>query len=99
MTIFSILVVTSAFTNMGTMPGVFSLVTLGLVYFGMLGISIFKPIDMENLSPIGDFDQAKKECIKKQQSKNNNDSFFNLKFWGGGKDLTNQLKKLNKKLK
>jgi len=96
MTIFSILVVTSAFANMGTMPGVFSLVTLGLVYFGMLGITIFKPIDMENLTPIGDFDQAIKKCIKKQQPKKDGSSMFNFNFFGGGKDLTNQLKKLNK---
>jgi hypothetical protein len=96
MTLFSVLFVTFAFKNLGTMPGVFSLITLGLVYFGLLGITLFKPIDVINLSPIVGYEQAKKTCSKIQKPIPKKNFFLGL--FGGGKNITTQLKELNKKI-
>jgi hypothetical protein len=95
MFVFSVIVVSTAFANLGAIPGVFSLITLGLIYFGLLGLSIYKPINMEHLSPVTDYDQAIKTCkpsfIDKERSWL---EFIGLK---GGGNITKQLKNIHKK--
>lgn len=97
MFVFSVIVVSTAFANLGAIPGVFSLITLGLIYFGLLGLSIYKPINMEHLSPVTDYDQAIKTCkpsfIDKERSWL---EFIGLK---GGGNITKQLKNIHKKYK
>lgn len=94
MSIFSFIVVLNAFLNLGTMPGVFSLITLGLILCGIISIDIFKPINPENLSPFIEVEQAKKKCVYKQAIKKTGGllDFFT----GGGKKLTKQLKSIHK---
>lgn len=96
MFIFSFIVVSNAFAKLGPVPGVFSLITLGLIYFGLLGLSIYKPIDMENLSPVTDYEQAIKTCKTINIEKNRSWlEFIGLK--GGGTNITKELKKIHKK--
>ena len=95
MTIFSLIIVSIAFSKLGAIPGVFSLITIGLIYFGLIGISIYKPVDIENLSPVTDYEQAIKKCKPHNVDKNRTWlEFIGLK--GGGKNITNQLKKIHK---
>ena len=94
MSIFSFIVVINAFLNLGTVPGVFSLLTLGLILGGIISIDIFKPINPENLSAVLEVEQAKKKCVYKQALKEKG-GLLDL-FTGGGKKLTKQLKSIHK---
>jgi len=98
MWIFSLIVISGAFNNLGAGPGIFSLITLGLIYFGMIGIQMFKPPENDKiLSPIGNYEQAIKKCeIKAKSFLNSNGSFFGM-FGGGEKGLKKQLKDIYKK--
>ena len=44
MVILSVFIVLSAFSNLGTIPGVFSIITLLLIYWGTISIDIFKSL-------------------------------------------------------
>lgn len=99
MTIFSLIVVSNALATLGPIPGVFSLITILLIYFGLFGISIYKPVDMEiykeKLSPVTDYEQAIKRCKPHNIDKNRTWlEFLGLK--GGSKNISNQLKKIHK---
>lgn len=95
MSIFSFIVIVNSFVNLGVIPGVFSLVTLGLILGGIVSIDIFKPINPENLSAVLEVEQAKKKCVYKQTPKEKQRGFFDF-FSGGGKKLTKQLKSIHK---
>jgi hypothetical protein len=99
MGIFSFLVIVSAFTKLGTVPGVFSIITLALIYFGIIAIDIFKPIGKDNLSLSVSYEQAKKTCSFKEPSKEKHGLLYDILFGGqtGGK-LTKELKNIGKKL-
>lgn len=58
----SFFVILSAFSNLGTVAGIFSIITILLIYFGRIGINIFKPIPEMNLSPVVSNEQADKTC-------------------------------------
>jgi hypothetical protein len=96
MFVFSVIVVSAAFAELGAIPGVFSLITLGLIYFGLVGLSIYKPIDKDNLSPVTDYEQAIKTCKPPYLDKHRTWlEFIGLR--GGGKNITKQLKDIHKK--
>lgn len=100
MTIFSILVTKSAFSKLGTNQGIFSIIVLLLINFGVISIGIFKPINPENLSALTSYDQATKKCSKTQTSKIMS-SFFggqNSMSQNGGKKFNEKLKKISKML-
>jgi hypothetical protein len=97
MTIFSIFVITSAFTNLGTVPGIFSIITLILIYFGIISIDLFKENKNENLTALTSYDQANKICNFKM----NKETHGNLYKWligqkAGG--IAKELKKIGKHL-
>jgi hypothetical protein len=100
-TIISIMIVISAFSNLGTISGVFSMLTVLLIYFNFIPINIFESVKLSNLSPLSSFEQAVKKC--NYTVKNYPITFFELfdKFFdnkkGGG--LGRELKKINKQLK
>ena len=99
MGIFSFLVIVSAFTNLGTIPGIFSIIVLALIYFGIIAIDIFKPINQDNLSPLSSYTQAKKTCSFKEPSKDKHGLLYDLLFGGQkGGNLTKELKNIGKKL-
>ena len=99
MSIFSFFVIISAFSKLGPLPGVFSLVTLALIYFGILSIDIFNPVKKENLSPVVSYNQAKKTCNFKEISKEKHGLLYNMIFGQSGGSLTRELKNIGKKLK
>jgi hypothetical protein len=99
MGIFSFFVIVSAFSNLGTIPGIFSIIVLALIYFGIIAIDIFKPISKDHLSPLASYNQAKKTCSFKEPSKEKHGLLYDLLFGGQkGGNLTKELKNIGKKL-
>ena len=97
MTVLSIFIVLSTFSNLGTTSGIFCVVVLTAIYFGVIGIRMFKTETETHLSPLTSYDQAKKTCQAKEQKKS---GFFSM-FFGGqnGGSITKELKKLGKNKK
>ena len=92
-------VVLCAFANLGGLAGGLSILTVVLIYFGILSIDIFNPINEDNLSKVVSYDQAKRTC--KVQKEFEMKSFLkSMMPWnGGGKKLTHEIKKISSKLK
>jgi hypothetical protein len=96
--IISFFVVSLAFSKLGPVPGIFSIITLGLIYWGILSIDLFKPILETNLSPSVSYDQAKKKC-NFTKSKGENQGLLSNLFGGqNGGNIAKELKKINKNL-
>lgn len=97
--VFSIMIVISAFGNLGTLPGVFSILTVLLIYFNFIPIKIFESIKATNVTALSSFEQATKICnetIKPPKTFFENvENFFNIKGGGIGKEL----KRINRKMK
>jgi hypothetical protein len=96
---FSFLVMVSAFTKLGTTLGIFSVITLLLIYSGIITIDIFNPISKNNLSKVVSYDQAKKTCDFKPVEKEKHGLLSSLIFGNnqsGGGNITKQLKKISK---
>lgn len=99
MSILSFFVVVSAFSNLGPIPGVFSIVTLCLIYWGIISIDIFKPIGKDGLSPVVSYKLAKKTCSTDAKPKEKHGLLYNLIFGqSGGNNIKNDLKKLGKQM-
>jgi hypothetical protein len=64
MTIFSLYVILLSFSKLGTGIGIFSIISLGLIYFGIITLDTFNPIIKDNMTPVVSFHQAKKICSK-----------------------------------
>jgi hypothetical protein len=99
MIIFTIFIIVSAFSNLGTTAGVFSIITVVLIYFNIIPIKIFQAYVPPNLTPVTSFDQAEKKCSpisnKPKSLLENIQNFFDIQ--KGGR-LTKELKKLSKKM-
>jgi hypothetical protein len=99
MVIFTIFIVLSAFSNLGTTAGVFSIVTIVLIYFNIIPIKLFEAYTPSNLTPITSFEQAQKKCIatnrKPKSFLDNMQNFFDIQKGG---TITKELKKLSKKM-
>lgn len=100
MSIFSFFVVSSAFTTMGTIPGLFSLLVLILIYFGIISINIFQPAGKGDLSAAVSNEQAKKICNNKLDNspKRKHGLLYTLIFGQKGGRISNELKKIGKNL-
>jgi len=98
MGIFSFLVISTAFSTLGVVQGIFSLVTVILIYFGLIGINIFKPNMRENLTPLVSLEQAKKTCNYINSSKEKHGLLYQLIFGQKGGNISQELKKISKKL-
>ena len=61
-TVLSIFIVLSTFTNLGVIPGVFSLFTVLLISFNFIKLNIFESNVPSNLSPLTSSKQAIKKC-------------------------------------
>ena len=98
--IFNFLVILSAFIKLGTIPGVFSMITLALIYFGIITIDIFKPINKDHLSNMVSYNQAKKTCSYNETVKNKHGALYNMLFGkqSGGGNITKELKNIGKYL-
>ena len=101
MSIFSFFVIVSAFGSLGTIPGVFSIITLLLIYFGIITIDLFKPNSESGLSALTSYKQAKKTCnyAGKNEKKENHGLLYNMIFGqSGGGNISKELKNIGKKL-
>jgi hypothetical protein len=91
-------VVLCAFANLGGLGGGLSILTIFLIYFGMFSIDIFSSINEENMTKISSYEQAKRTC-KISKSAEIMNFFKSLNpFSGGGKKLTDEIKKLGKQM-
>jgi hypothetical protein len=98
MGILSFFIILNAFSKLGPVPGIFSLIVLILIYFGIIAIDIFKPINQENLSPLTSYSQAKKTCNYKETSKEKHGLLYDILFGQKGGNLAKELKNINKKI-
>jgi hypothetical protein len=87
---------------LGTIPGVFSIITLGLIYWGILSINIFKSVAEDGVTPLSSYDQAKKVCNYTEGNKEKHGLLYNLLIGSdsqkGGGNLLKKLKKISKEL-
>ena len=98
MGIFSFYVIVSAFSKLGTIPGLFSILVLGLIYFGIISIDLFNQINKNNLSPSVSDNQAKKTCSFKEPTKEKHGLLYGLVFGQQGGNITKEIKEIGKKL-
>ena len=90
-------VVLLAFSKLGAVPGMVSIVTVALVYYGMTGLDVFRPIPETNLSPSGSYEQARKTCVTRRASKDQHGFLYNMLLGQKG-GLAKDLKKIGKDL-
>lgn len=93
--IMSVVIVSLAFSDLGTSQGLLAMVVACLVYYGVVRFNTFIPIKESDLSPMVSNDQAKKVC-RRQTSRHPNVDLDLLQAGGG---ITKYLKRLNKRLK
>jgi len=98
MTILSFFIVVSAFANLGAIAGIFSLITLILIYFGIFSIGLFKESNELGLSELVSNKQARKTCDIKLSSKPKHGLLYHLIFGQEGGSITKELKNIGKKL-
>ena len=84
----SVFVILLAFSNLGVIPGVVSILILLLIYFGVITFDMFKPISENNLSPLVPYKQATKICNRK--IKIDSEGMF------GGGNIAKEIKKVGK---
>lgn len=97
--IISFFVISLAFANLGVIPGVFSVIVLVLIYFGVLSINLFNPTQqITGLSPLVSNDIAKRSCPNRGNQSGKHGFLYNLLIGQKGGNITNELKKLEKKL-
>jgi hypothetical protein len=92
-------VILCAFANLGGLAGGLSILVVCLIYFGILSIDIFNPINEENLSKIVSYEQATKTCKVPKAFEMKSFLSSMMPWSGGGKKLTREIKKIGSKLK
>lgn len=95
--IISLFVILLSFSNLGVIPGIFSILTIILIYWGVISLNIFKPIQENNLSTSVSYKQAKKTCSK-STIKQKHGLLYDLLIGQNGGGIANEIKKVGKKL-
>jgi hypothetical protein len=96
-TIISLLIILLAFSNLGTIPGLFSILTVAAIYWGVITLDIYKPISESNLSESVSYKQATKTCPSKVTTKKHG-LLYDLVFGQSGGRLSKEIKKAGKNL-
>jgi hypothetical protein len=96
--IISLFVILLAFSKLGVVPGIFSIITICLIYWGILAIDLFKPINETNLTPSVGYDQATKKCVYTKSKGDKHGFLYNLLVGQSGGSISKELKKINKNL-
>lgn len=96
--IISFIVVYLSFSKLGNIPGLFSILTLALVYWGVISIDIFKPIPETNLTPLVSNNPAIKKCSFVPPKQPEHGFLYDMLIGGNqkGGGLIKQLKKIKK---
>lgn len=98
-TILSIFVVLMSFSKLGTIGGVSSILSVLLIYAGIVAIDLYKPQADLHQTPIVSYTQAKKTCSNKGTSSGGNHGWlYNSVMGQSGGGLTREIKKVGKKL-
>jgi len=97
MTIFSIFVITSAFANLGNIAGIFSIITLFLIYWGIITIDLFHANKENGLTALSSYEQAEKICNFKNH-KTKHGWLYNWVIGQEGGEISKKLKKIGKNL-
>lgn len=92
----SIFVILLAFANLGPIPGIFSILTVVLIYWGVISLDIFKPIPESGFSTSVSYEQAKKTCPNVVKSKHG--FLYNLLIGQNGGNIAKEIKKVGKHL-
>jgi hypothetical protein len=92
-TTISLFIILLAFSNLGVIPGLFSILAVGLIYWGIISIDTFKPIPEPNLSLSVSYEQAKKTCPNVLKQKHG--FIYNL-FQQNGGNIAKEIKKAGK---
>lgn len=99
-TIISIFIVSSAFVNLGPMSGIIGLLVLFLIWYGLISVNLFKPINPDNLTPlVSDAQAVKGICTAPSTQTEKNEKhglLYNLVFGQKGGSIAKDLKKLKK---
>lgn len=99
MSIISVFVVLSAWSKLGPISGIFSIITLLLIYFGIISIDLFNPSNKENLSKIVSDVQAKKTCVFTESgNKEKHGLLYGLLFGQKGGNIIKEIKEIGKKI-
>lgn len=99
--LFSFFIILQSFINLGTIPGISSLIVTALIYHGTINMNIFN-IDKDlNMTPLTDYNQAKKTCVKQPEVTHGLINklfklFLNKNKKGG--EITHQIKQIHKNL-
>ena len=96
--IISLFMIIVAFSKLGAMSGIFSIVTLILIYYGVISINIFESIPEKNLSQSVSYEQASKKCPQLGKTNDKHGFLYNLVFGQKGGNITKQLKNIGKKI-
>lgn len=95
--VISIFVILLSFSNLGAIPGLFSVLTVALIYWGVISFDIFKPIPESGFSVSTSYEQAKKTCPN--VSSNSKHGFlYNLLIGQNGGNIVREIKKIGKHL-
>ena len=98
MSIISLFVVLNAFSILGPIAGLISILTLALIYFGIISIDLFNPSSKENLSPVVSDTQAKRSCSFKEPTKEKHGLLYGLLFGQKGGNISKEIKEIGKRL-
>lgn len=97
-TIITFFVIILSFMSLGSIPGIISIVTVLLIYFGTISIEIFQPMKLDmKLTALVSNKQAENKC-KADIKSSVGTGILNRIFRGGGKNLMNEIKKLSKQM-
>jgi hypothetical protein len=88
-----------AFAKLGFIPGILSIITTLIVYFGVISIDIFNPIAETKLTPSVSYYQATKKCNFTKPKEVKHGFLYNLLFGQKGGNITKELKNISKPLK
>ena len=94
-------VTSSAFINLGIVPGIFSLIVLVCIYYNIIPINLFAPVNPDNLTQLVSEEQAYKgTCTNSDTKTEKHGLLYNMIFGkqSGGKNISKQLKKINKNM-
>ena len=96
-TIICIFIISSAFTNLGTMSGFIGLGILFLIWYGLISFDLLNTIKPSNLTPLVKDEQASRGSCISNSKKEKHGFLYNTIFGeqNGGKNISKQLKKMN----
>ena len=96
-TTISLFIILLSFSNLGVIPGLFSILAVALIYWGVISLDTFKPIPETNLSQSVSYEQAKKTCPNRPNSlKQKHDFLYNLFLDQNGGNIAKEIKKVGK---